>query len=91
MRFFKIEFTASIKKMERWPRDTQKVIFLFFGGGLNYAKSKYMGLSFKSHFKGCRVARRYHVGSVVTSSEMFWFEYGQIIFFPLFLITFMIF
>ena len=27
--FFKNEFTASIYKIERWPRDTQKVIYLF--------------------------------------------------------------
>ena len=35
-----------------------------------------MGLSYKS----CRLAKRYRVGTVVTSSEeMFLFEYGQII------------
>ena len=28
--FFKNEYTASIKKMEGWPRDTQKVIFLLY-------------------------------------------------------------
>ena len=28
--FFEKEFYASIKKMERLPRDTQKVIFLFY-------------------------------------------------------------
>ena len=28
--FFKNEFTASIKKIESWPRDTQNVIFLFY-------------------------------------------------------------
>ena len=28
--FFKNEFTASIKKTERWPKDTIRVIFLFY-------------------------------------------------------------
>ena len=50
--FIKNEFTASIKKMERWPRNTQNVIFLFYFWVENMLKvSKHMGLSFKSHFK----------------------------------------
>ena len=28
--FFKNELTASIKNMEKWPRDTQKIISLFY-------------------------------------------------------------
>ena len=32
--------------MERWPKDTEKVFL-----GWKYAKSKHMGVSFKSHFK----------------------------------------
>ena len=36
--------------MERWPRDTKKLFFCLFLGW-KYAKSKHMGLSYKSHFR----------------------------------------
>ena len=38
------------EKIERWPRDTPKTIFLFYFWGWKYAMSKHTGLSFKSHF-----------------------------------------
>ena len=47
-----------------------------------------MGLSFKSHFKDCRLAQWYRVGFVKSSERSFWFEYGQNIFFLLFKIVF---
>ena len=86
--FFKKEFTASIKKngemTQRKPKSYYSVLFLVW----KYAKSKHMGLFFKSHFK--------HVISKVAVCpsgpellrwfrrkilKMFWFEYSQIIFF----------
>ena len=73
--FFKNEFTASIKKMEKGPRDTQKVIFSVLFLGWKYARSKHMVLSFKSPFKHlilnvalCFVWEVSRIGTV-TSSE----------------------
>ena len=79
--FFEKDFNASIKKMEKWHRDTQKVIFLFY---FWVEKSKHMGLSFKTHLKHLmlKVAvwldQWCRVGSVTNSERVFWFEYGQI-------------
>ena len=78
--FFKKDYTASIKKMERRPRDTQKVIFLFYFWVENML-SKHMERFFKFHFKHCRLDQWYCVGSVTTSARMFWLEYGKIIFY----------
>ena len=42
--------------------------------------------------QGCRVAQRYRTGSFVTFFEkMFWFEYGQIIFFFIYYDFFIVF
>ena len=71
--------------MERLPKDTQQVIFLFLFLGWKNAKSKHLKLSFKSHFKHLilKVAvwlQWYRVGSVTSCERVFWFEYSQIIF-----------
>ena len=74
--------------MERWPRDTQTFIFLF--NFWKYAKSKHMGLSFKSHFKHLRSKVAVWLSGIASVPyRRFWVDvrlkYDQIIVFKDFL------
>ena len=81
---FKIKFTATIKKngemTQRYPKSYFSVLFLGWKVQ-TYVTVLLIPLQTRD-IKGCRLAQRFRVGSVVISSEkMLWFEYGQILFF----------
>ena len=69
--FFKNEFTALSKKLENWPRDTQKVIFLKFFDW-KYAKSNHMGLSFKYFWRQFFPNTLNHLHFNISSSSTNW-------------------